>query len=76
MDEIKVRVNGGVLIATVSPDPDYPGIDVEFVADTDNGETLSRPRVLMEFPNGGRLRALIWDDPTSEDYTKEIELSQ
>lgn len=72
MEEIKVRVNGGYIRANASSDPDYPGIDVEFVSDNDVGETLSRPRVLFEKPVDDNLRALIWDDADDEDYTKEI----
>ena len=72
MEEIKVRVNGGYIRANASSDPDYPGIDVEFVSDNDVGETLSRPRVLIEKPVDDNLRALIWDDADNEDYTKEI----
>lgn len=72
MEEIKVRVEGGYIRANASSDPDYPGIDVEFVSDNDVGETLSRPRVLIEKPVDDNLRALIWDDADNEDYTKEI----
>lgn len=70
---IEVRVKGGYIVASVFSDPNYPGIDVEYVADNDNGQMQSRPRVLFECPNGGCLRALIWKDPNSEDYTDEIE---
>ena len=69
-----VNVKGGYLIATISADPYYPGIDIEYVAENDNGENLSRPRVLVEWPLDGNLRALIWNDPDNEDYTREIEL--
>ena len=72
MEEIKVKVEGGYLRATVSEDPNYPGIDVEFVADDDCGENLSRPRVLFEKPIDGDLRALIWADTNDEDYSEEI----
>lgn len=72
MEEIKVSVKGGYIRANASEDPDYPGIDVEFVSDNDVGETLSRPRVLFEKPVDDNLRALIWDDADNEDYTKEI----
>lgn len=71
--KIVVRIQGGYFVATEASDPDYPGIDVEFVPDSDNGEYASRPRVLFERPvENGELRALIWDDKTSEDYTNEI----
>lgn len=73
-NELIVKVNGGHLVATISQDPDYPGIDIEYIADKDNGENLSRPRVLVEWPNDDTLRALIWNNPNDEDYTKEISL--
>ena len=72
MSTIRVKVPGGVLVASVAGDSDYPGIDVEFVADNDKGEDLSRPRVLFEKPNDGELRVLVWNDKGNEDYTKEI----
>ncbi len=72
MEEIRVNVKGGYIRANASEDPDYPGIDVEFVPDNYNGETLSIPRVLFEKPVDDKLRALIWDDVDDEDYTKEI----
>jgi hypothetical protein len=72
MDSLTVKVDGGYLYATISGDTDYPGICVEFVADDDMGESLSRPTVLMEKPLGEKLRALIWDDKDDEDYTTEI----
>ena len=71
-DCLRVKVEGGYLYATISGDVDYPGICVEFVADKDRGEKLSRPTVLMEKPVGEELRALIWNDVDDEDYTKEI----
>lgn len=71
-NEIRVRVKGGYLVATPSYDPDYPGIDVEFQPDADEG-LYTLPRVLMEFTETEKLRALIWDNPQSEDYTKEIQ---
>ena len=73
-NQLVVKVNGGHLVATISQDPHYPGIDIEYVSDKDNGENLSRPRVLVEWPRDDTLRALIWNNPNDEDYTKEISL--
>ena len=73
MMEMRVRVEGGYLVATPSYDDNYPGIDVEFQPDEKIGEdVLSLPRVLMEKPAGERIRVLAWTDPATEDYTKEI----
>jgi hypothetical protein len=71
-ETLRVKVEGGYLYATISGDIDYPGICVEFVADNDNGEKLSRPTVLVEKPVGDDLRALVWSDADDEDYTTEI----
>lgn len=74
-DEIKVKVKGGIIRAVPSSDPDYPGIWVEFIRDDDNGQNLSRPQILFEQPYDmpdGDVRALVWEDIDSEDYTKEI----
>lgn len=75
-DQLVVKVNGGYLVATISPDPNYPGVDVEYVSDKDNGENMSRPRVLVEWPHDGALRALIWNNPNDEDYTEDITLME
>ena len=72
MEEIKIRVKGGYIRANISVDPDYPGIDIEFVPDEYNGEILSLPRILFEKPLGEKLRALVWENKDDEDYTREI----
>lgn len=74
MHALEVRLPNGVLRATPSTDPAYPGIDVEFIADNENTNDLSRPRVLIEQSEDTPLRALIWNNPRSEDYSEEIKL--
>lgn len=51
--EMRVKVEGGYIIATASCDPEYPGIDVEFEPDNSDKESerLSNPRVLLENPS-------------------------
>ena len=74
----RVTLGTGYLDISVSPDPDYPGLDVVFVSNNknDSEESVSIPRVLFEQPiyenKYEPVRALVWDDPQSEDYTKEI----
>lgn len=70
--EIKVKTKGGYLCATDSGDINYPGIDIEYVADQEDENIKSRPRIVFEYPQEGRLRVLIWEDKDSEDYTREI----
>ena len=76
MDTLQIKLPHGYLVATKSTDPNYPGIDVEYIDDNDNGEELSRPRVLIEAPTewDGAIRALIWNNSNNEDYEEEIEL--
>ncbi|MDO4518541.1 MAG: hypothetical protein Q4B78_04970 [Bacillota bacterium] len=73
--QLKVRVGNGWLVADATPDSDYPGIDIEYVADSDEG-LYTRPRVLVEWPKDGeKLRCLVWNRADVEDYTEEIELT-
>ena len=74
-DCLRVEVEGGYLCATISGDVNYPGICVEFVADDDIGEALSRPTVLIEKPVDDELRVLVWEDEDDEDYTTEIKFN-
>ena len=70
---LEVRLSNGVLRATPSCDSNYPGIDVEFIADDDTGADASRPRILIEKPiDEEHVRALIWHNKESEDYSTEI----
>lgn len=58
-------------------DPNYPGVDVEFISNNDNNENkASRPRVVFEYPKDGGLRMLIWANRDSEDYTDIIEFDR
>ena len=75
MKDLKVRVEGGYLHATESGDINYPGICVEFVADNESDDDLSRPTVLVEKPVGDDLRVLIWGDKGDEDYTTEVKFN-
>ena len=72
MEQIKVRVKGGNLVASASRDSAYPGIDVEYVPDVDEGDQASAPRVLFEYPEDGELHALVWTDKDKEDYTHKL----
>lgn len=67
-----VNVKGGSIVATISEDPQYPGIDVEFIPDHDDGSIVSNPRILMEKPQNEELRAVIWGNQNSEDFSNKI----
>ena len=82
--EDKVRLESGTVYYVPTPsghfevmcsmEDNYPGVDVEYIA---NGETEvvgTRPRVVFEQPTeSGELRAMAWNDPTSEDYTTKVD---
>ena len=66
-------VTGLTLIAERSLDPDYPGIDMEFVPNGNTETPCTYPRVVIEKPKGEKLRCLVWGIKDSEDYTDKIE---
>lgn len=73
MNEMQLRVEGGYFDVMISQDEEYPGIDIEFIPNADREHAISRPRILFELPKGSNeLRALIWNNATSEDYSEEI----
>lgn len=72
-NHFSVPADTGVFDVLISNDDEYPGVDVEFISENDDKlENVSRPRILLEQPVGKPLRILIWDNPDSEDYTREI----
>lgn len=71
--QLYLKTDKGYFDLSVSPEPDYPGIDIEFISNEDKGDMASRPRVLFELEKNKNLRAVIWDNPCSEDYTRKIE---
>ena len=72
---IDVDVAGGFLRATACTDPNYPGIDIEFIPDKNgNPDAVSLPRVLFEKSvKDGQLRAIVWGDEMKEDPTIKVE---
>lgn len=69
---MKVKTKNGYIVVSEAS-TDYPGIWLEYIDNNDNGQNLSRPQVLMEADTEtGKVRLLIWDNPNSEDYTREI----
>lgn len=77
-----IRMSRGILRINVSKDNFFPGLDIEFISDEENQNKMSRPRILIEAPineyNGDQedLRALIWNNQDSEDYSEEIILKK
>ena len=75
-----VPVGTGKLCAETNADPDYPGVDTEFIPDDENDRMYTRPRILIEKPvrnfpeQTGTLSVMLWTDPQSEDYTDKISI--
>lgn len=85
---IVLPLKEGRLEAFVSVDPDYPGIDIEYISDKEDelekltGRSFTRPRVLIEAPISAetqahdKLQVVVWNNPESEDYSEpKIEFS-
>lgn len=70
-DEMRIRVEGGYLVATPGLEDGYPGIDVEFIPD-DRTAWGTFPRVLLEKPRGESVQALIWANQETEDHSEKI----
>lgn len=71
-------IKNGHLDIRVSTDPSYPGIDIEYISDkeaeTPDDKLKTRPRVLVE-NNENVLRAVVWGDQDSEDYSDAIDFT-
>lgn len=68
----QIRLETGVLDVSESPDSEYPGVDIEFIADSEDPDSpKTRPRVLIE-QHDSQLRCLIWSNADSEDYTTAV----
>ena len=71
-DSLCVEIEGGFLQATVSSGPENPGIVIEFIANEEVDKDLFRPTIMMEKPEFGDLRVLVWANKDDEDYPQEI----
>ena len=71
----RLPIKNGYLDIRASQDPDYPGLDIEYIDDKEsNDDPHTRPRVLIECPKDtNTLRALVWGDADSEDYDTDVE---
>lgn len=72
----ELALENGIITVDKSLDPDYPGLDIEYVPDNCDPNNLSNPRVLMEQPENKNLRVLVWADPKSEDYSDSFDFLQ
>lgn len=58
-DTNKISMEGGYLVIDNSLDPDYPGVDIEFVPNDEEEILYTRPRIVIEKPKGEKLWCLI-----------------
>lgn len=69
----EIRTDAGVFVISESPDPNYPGVDIEFIADGTPEEAVSNPRVYFKYSVEERtLQAYVWNDMSNEDYTHKV----
>ena len=71
--EIRVKVNGGYLVARRNPDSDYNGIYIEF--ETDNGDIVDV--VVAECPaqdDYKKINVYTYEDEWTEDWTRKYTL--
>lgn len=69
-----IPLTNGYLRVDVSQDPNYPGLDIEFISDKEQNSTKTNPRVIVEekAEDNNELRVLVWADKNKEDYTDQI----
>lgn len=69
----EIRTDAGVFVISEAPDPNYPGVDIEFIADESQEDTVSNPRICFEYSAEDRtLQAYAWTDMSNEDFTHKI----
>lgn len=75
-NEYVMPIKSGYLSIYASMDKEYPGVDIEYISNKESempdDDLYTRPRVLIE-ENKEVLRAVIWGDHKSEDYSDEVE---
>ena len=68
----------GQLELTVSNDPLYPGVDIEFVMPDESQDYITKPRIVIEAPIDEdtkiqeNLRVLLWAGAYTEDFTNKV----
>ena len=72
-NEIRVKINGGYLVAGRNPDPDYDGIYIVF--ETDDGDIIDV--VLTEAKseyNKEKIDVYCYEDEYDDDFTRKYTL--
>lgn len=72
-NDYRLPIRDGFLDISISAEPNYPGIDIEYVSENEDENSWTRPRVVVENDNlENELRCLVWADRTSEDFTDYV----
>lgn len=72
-NDYRLPIRDGFLDISISADPNYPGIDIEYVSENEDENSWTRPRVVVENDNSeNELRCLVWADRASEDFTDYV----
>lgn len=70
--EIRVKVNGGYLVAGRNQDPEYDGIYIVF--ETDDGDIVDVVTTECKENDKGKIDVYCYEDVYTEDYTKKYTL--
>jgi hypothetical protein len=71
--EIRVKVNGGTLIATAEKDPDYPGISICY--ETENGDIFDVAWAEVKSDHDNKdIDVYTYEDVKTDDYTRKCVL--
>ena len=70
VNEIRVKVNGGYLVAGRNPNPDYDGIYIVF--ETDEGDMIDV--VTTEENYSGKIDVYCYENVYNEDFTRKYTL--
>ena len=72
-NEIRVKVNGGFLVAGRNSDPDYDGIYIVF--ETDDGDIVDVVLTECKLENDNVIDVYCYEDVYTEDWTSKFKLS-
>lgn len=71
--QIRVKVEGGFLVAERNPDPDYNGITLFF--ETDNGDFVDLALAECKAEDGyKKTQIYMYEDVWDEDYTRKFSI--
>ena len=70
---IRMRGLHGEWDIDINLDPNYPGVDIEYIPDNcERNKTFPRVIIEEQSENVDSFRVLLWSNSESEDYEEEI----